>query len=92
MLRSILNKNKYYYEIGVIKANDPKSTIIAEYVTALPIIKYGIAHNKFVDYLHDLHGDNILILMNKKEGKMPKDSRLVIDINIPKTQKLKYNR
>jgi len=80
---------KFYYELGVTQ----NGKLIEEYVTDLPIIRKGeIVYERFVDFIKKLHGDNILILWNKKMGSLPKDNRLRIDIEVPVEVELKYNK
>ena len=80
---------KFYYELGVTQ----NGKLIEEYVTDLPIIRKGeVMYERFVDFIKKLHGDNILILWNKKTGSLPKDNRLRIDIEVPAEVELKYNK
>ena len=80
---------KFYYELGVTQ----NGKLIEEYVTDLPIIRKGeVVYERFVDFIKKLHGDNILILWNKKTGSLPKDNRLRIDIEVPAEVELKYNK
>ena len=82
------SQNKQYYEIGVMWGG----TLIAEYVTTLPIIKgENMIHEKIMQFVHKNHGDGVFVLWNKKMGKLPNDSRPRINIRIP-SQILKYNR
>lgn len=83
------SQNKFYYELGVTQ----NGKLIEEYVTDLPIIRKGeVMYERFVDFIKKLHGDNILILWNKKTGSLPKDNRLRIDIEVPAEVELKYNK
>lgn len=80
---------KFYYELGVTQ----NGKLIEEYVTDLPIIRKGeVVYERFVDFIKKLHGNNILILWNKKMGSLPKDNRLRIDIEVPTEVELKYNK
>lgn len=82
------SQNKFYYELGVTQ----NGKLIEEYVTDLPIMKGEVVYERFVDFIKKLHGDNILILWNKKTGSLPKDNRLQIDIEVPTEVELKYNK
>jgi len=83
------NSQDKYYEIGVMRGK----TLIAEYVTTLPIIKGdNRVHDKLMQFMYKNHGEGIIVLWNKKEGKLPNDNRLKINIRIPAEPVLKYNR
>ena len=81
--------NKFYYEIGVTRGSE----LLEEYVTDLPIVSKGdVVYEKFVDFVKKLHGNDVLILLNRKSGSLPNDNRPRIDIEIPRERELKYNR
>ena len=83
------SQNNYYYEVGVF---DGKK-LICEYVTTLPIVRRnGLIHDKLMNLMEKEHGQGVLVLYNKKEGKLPNDQRPVIDIDIPMEPTLNYNR
>lgn len=83
------NSQDKYYEIGVMRGK----SLIAEYVTTLPIIKgEGLVHEKLMQFMYKNHGEGIVILWNKKNGKLPNDNRQKIKIRIPAEPTLKYNR
>ncbi len=83
------SQDNFYYEIGVTR----NGNLIKEYVTKLPIIQGdSLVHNSIVGYLKKLHGYDVVLLLNKKNGNLPKDSRPIIDIEIPKAPELKYNK
>lgn len=83
------SQNKFYYELGVTRNGE----LIEEYVTDLPIIrKGGIVYEKFMNFIKELHGNNIVVLWNKRSGSLPKDNRLRIDIEVPAEVELKYNK
>lgn len=83
------SQNKFYYELGVTRNGE----LIEEYVTNLPIIRKGeVMYEKFVDFIKGLHGNDIVVLWNKKSGTPPKDNRLIIDIEVPAEVELKYNK
>lgn len=83
------SQNKFYYELGVTRNGE----LIEEYVTDLPIIrKGGVVYEKFMNFIKELHGNNIVVLWNKKSGSLPKDNRLRIDIEVSAEVELKYNK
>jgi hypothetical protein len=62
-------------------------------VTAVNVIKNDtIVHEKLMNLMRNTHGDDILVVWNKKSGSLPKDNRSVIKIKIPAEPELKYNR
>ena len=85
------SQNNFYYEVAVY-SSDLKE-VVAEYVTRLPIIKKGHwIHEKLTNLLKIEHGENIMVLWNKKYGEMPKNNLSVIDVNIPDEPELNYNK
>ena len=84
------SQNKTYYEIGVLSSD--KKDVIAEYVTVLPIISTSrTIYEKLMDYLKSIHGNNIIMVWNEREGVMPRDKD-EIKIKLPKPVDLKYNK
>ena len=84
------SQNKTYYEIGVLSSD--KKDVIAEYVTALPIISNSrTIYEKLMDYLKSIHGNNIIVVWNEREGVVPRDKD-EIRIKLPKPVDLKYNK
>jgi len=80
-------QNKFHYEIGVVR--DGK--IIEEYVTDLSIIEMdNIINERFARFIRSLHGNDVVILWNRKEGDLPDDKRPRINIEIPEKTNLKY--
>ena len=72
-----------------MKNND----LIWEYTTSLPIISKGdIIHEELINYLKNLHGEDIIILTNKKNGNILNDSRPEIKIDIKQDSNLEYNK
>jgi hypothetical protein len=83
-------QNKFYYEIGVVGR---KGELLEEYVTDLPIVSKGsVVYEKFANFVRKLHGNDILIIWNKRDGSLPNDNRPKIDIELPREVELKYNR
>jgi hypothetical protein len=84
------SQNSIYYEIGVVNR---KGELLEEYVTDLPIVSKGsVVYEKFANFVRKLHGGDILILWNKRDGSLPNDNRPRIDIELPRETELKYNR
>lgn len=92
MSKNFQNKeyqNKEYYEIGIWRGGN----LIKEYTTALPIIYEGnIIHKEIINYLKSIHGNDIIVLLNEKIGKIPNDNRGEIKIHIPEKSEFKYNK
>ena len=83
-------QNNFYYEICVISKT---GSIIKEYITALPIIRSnGLVQDKLISIMKEQHGNDIFVLFNKSQGRMPADNRPIIDIEIPQEPKLNYNK
>lgn len=85
----IQSEKDYYYEVGVLNLNNE---IIEEYVTQLPIIRYGQqVSDKLMNLMKETHGNDIYVVWNKKTGDMPTDKN-IIDLDIPEEPQLNYNR
>ena len=77
-----------YYEILVTSTNGVEEH---KYVTKLPIVKGQTVNRTFVEFMKKVHGDNILIVYNEKNGKMPGNIDEV-DVWLPQEPELNYNR
>lgn len=83
------SQNKFYYEIGVTRGGE----LLEEYTTELPVIRKGnIIDEKLISLLKKVHGNDICVLYNKKNGIIPDDDRSRIDIAVPSESKLNYNK
>lgn len=83
-------QNNEYYEIGIFSI--PQKRIVKEYVTELPIVKDVTIHTLLMKFLYQENPGDIMVLFNKRSGKLPNDDRDVIKINIPSKPVFKYNR
>lgn len=85
------SQNKVYYEIGIVNQSD--YNMIDELVTRANIIKKeGIVHEKFMNFMYNTYGKDIIVLWNMKNGRIPNDHRSEIKIRIPKEPELKFNK
>ena len=73
--------NKIYYKVGILDGDS--GDIISEYATQLPIINGFVVHKKLMDFMHEVHGDNIIVLLDKREGNPPSMLPKIV-VNIPK--------